>query len=186
VTRAGSAGKAALHCEIRLLATGGRDAAPEEVGEILVRGPSVMRGYWNEPDNPAFRDGWFHTGDLARRDLDGFYWIVGRSENMIICGGENIYPGEVENVLLTCPDILEVSVVGVPDPRWGEVAVAAVRAKPESGLDEAAVLTLLQGRLARFKHPRRVVFVDALPRTALGKVRTQELRQNLSDAIDSR
>jgi fatty-acyl-CoA synthase len=180
--KAGSAGKAALHCDIRLVSTDGADTAVGEVGEIWVRAPNVMRGYWKEPDHPAFRDGWFHSGDLARQDAEGFYWVVGRSKEMIISGGENIYPAEIENVLATCHDIREVSVVGIPDSRWGEVAVAAIVRRPSSALDEAGVLRLLEGKLARFKHPRRVVFVDALPKTALGKVQKGELLQALLDA----
>jgi fatty-acyl-CoA synthase len=175
--RVGSAGKPALHAEIRLVDAAGRDVAPGEVGEILVRAPNVMQGYWKDPDNPAFRDGWFATGDLARVDGEGYYWVVGRTKDMIISGGENVYPAELENVLADCPAIAEAAVVGVPDPKWGEAVVAAVVRKPGAALDEAAVLGLFERRLARFKHPRRVVFVESLPKTALGKVQKAELRR---------
>jgi len=173
----GSAGKPAVHTEIRLVDTAERDVAPGEVGEILVRAPNVMQGYWKDPDNPAFRDGWFHTGDLARVDEEGYYWVVGRTKDMIISGGENVYPAELENVLADCAGIAEAAVIGVPDAKWGEAVVAVVVRKAGAALDEAAVLSLFDGRLARFKHPRRVVFVEGLPKSALGKVQKAELRK---------
>jgi fatty-acyl-CoA synthase len=166
----GAAGKAGLHVEVKLVNTLGETVAPGEVGEIWVRAPNVMCAYWADADNPAFADGWFHTGDLARCDAAGFYEVVGRSKDMIISGGENVYPAELENLLADCPDILEAAVVGQPDARWGEVVVAVVVRKPGSGLDAAGVQQLFEGRLARFKHPKRIVFCEALPKTALGKV----------------
>jgi fatty-acyl-CoA synthase len=175
--KVGSAGKPAVHAEIRLVDAAGRDVRPGEVGEILVRAPNVMQGYWKDPDNPAFWDGWFHSGDLARVDDEGYYWVVGRNKDMIISGGENVYPAELENVLADCAAIAESAVVGVADPKWGEAVVAAIVKKPGAALDEAAVLALFDGRLARFKHPRRVIFVESLPKTALGKVQKGELRR---------
>jgi fatty-acyl-CoA synthase len=175
--KVGSAGKPALHAEIRLVDAEGRDVAAGEVGEIFVRAPNVMQGYWKDPDNPAYRDGWFHTGDLARVDGEGYYWVVGRTKEMIISGGENVYPAELENILADCTDIAESAVLGVPDPKWGEAVAAVIVKKPGSALDEAAVLALFDGRLARFKHPRRVVFVESLPKSALGKVQKVELRK---------
>jgi fatty-acyl-CoA synthase len=137
-----------------------------------------MKGYWNLPEATAeaIRDGWFHSRDLARVDGGGLYEVVGRSEDMIISGGENIYPAELENVLADSAEVVEAAVVGRADARWGEVAVAVVVARPGIALDEAAVLRMFEGRLARFKHPRQVVFVDALPKTALGKVRKDVLK----------
>jgi fatty-acyl-CoA synthase len=173
----GSAGKVGLHVEVRLADQQGADVPHGQVGEILVRGLNVMCGYWNDADNPSFRDGWFASGDLARQDDEGFFHVVGRSKDMIISGGENVYPAELENVLADCPEILEAAVVGLDDARWGEAAVAVVVKQPGAMLDEAAVLQLFEGRLARFKHPRRVVFADALPKTALGKVQKAELKQ---------
>ncbi len=167
---AGSAGKAGLHVEVRLVGESGEAAAVGEVGEVWVRGPNLLLGYWADPDNPAFAEGWFHTGDLARRDEAGFYTIVGRSKDMIISGGENIYPAEIENLLADCPAILEAAVVGQPDARWGEIVVAVVVRSPGADLDAAQVMQLFEQRLARFKHPKRVLFCDALPKTALGKV----------------
>ena len=175
----GSAGEAGLHVDVRLLDERGEDVAPNEVGEICIRAPNVMSGYWADADNPAFQNGWFHSGDLARRDENGFYWVVGRSKDMIISGGENIYPAELESVLAECPDILEAAVVGRDDARWGEVAVAVVVKKPGASLSADDVLKLFDGRLARFKHPRQVIFQNALPKTALGKVQKSELKASL-------
>jgi fatty-acyl-CoA synthase len=167
--KAGSAGKPAPHCEVKLVE-----------GEVWVRGPNVMRGYWNDPGATAAAltpDGWFRTGDLARVDEDGYYWIMGRSKEVIISGGENIYPAELENVLADCAAIAEAAVIGIEDAKWGEAACACVVLKEK--LDEQAVLNLFQDRLAKFKHPRRVVFLDSLPRNAMGKVQKHELRKAL-------
>jgi fatty-acyl-CoA synthase len=164
----GSAGKAALHCEVRIAD-----------GEVQVRGPNVMRRYWNNPEATAAafaEDGWFRTGDLGRWDEDGFLWIDGRSKDLIISGGENIHPAELENVLADCPAIAESAVVGIEDPKWGESACAVIVRKPGAQLDEAGVLALFKDRLARYKHPRRVVFADSLPRNAMGKVQKFELK----------
>ncbi len=169
--KVGSAGKPALHCEVKL-----------EAGEVCVRGPNVMRRYWNDAAATAQvldADGWFRTGDLARIDEDGYYWIIGRSKDVIISGGENIYPAELENVMAECPAIAESAVVGVADARWGEAACAVVVRRPGAGIDEAAVLALFKDRVARYKHPRRVVFADSLPKNALGKVQKHELKKLL-------
>jgi fatty-acyl-CoA synthase len=135
-----------------------------------------MRGYWKDSSG-LDAEGWFHSGDLARVDEDGFYWVVGRSKDVIISGGENVHPAEIENVLADCPSIAEAAVVGVPDPTWGEVACAAIVKKKNVEIGEADVLQLFNDRLARYKHPRRVVFMDELPKNAMGKVRKPELRQ---------
>ena len=174
--KAGSAGKVALHVEARLVGSDGADVEAGAIGEIWVRGKNVVTGYWNDPHNPAFADGWFRTGDLARVDEEGFYFVVGRSKDMIISGGENIYPAELENVLADCPGIAESAVVGQDDARWGEVAVAVVVLRPGVRMSEGDITALFEGRLARFKHPRRVLFADQLPKTALGKVQKAELR----------
>jgi fatty-acyl-CoA synthase len=180
--KSGSAGKVAVHCDVRLVGNDGKDAARGEVGEIWLRAPSLMLGYWKDPHNAAFEQGWFRTGDLARQDEEGFYWIVGRAKDMIVSGGENIYPAEIENLLAHCADIAEAAVIGVPDPRWGEVVVAAVVKRPGSALDEAGVLRLFEGKLARFKRPRRVVFLASLPKSALGKVQKAALVSALERA----
>ncbi len=171
----GAAGKAGLHVAVRLVGSTGVDVADGEVGEIWIHGANQMQGYWADDHNPSFADGWFRSGDLARRDAEGFYWVVGRSRDMIISGGENIYPAEIENLLAACPEIAEAAVIGQPDPRWGEVALAIIVRKSGSTLDAPAVLALLDGQIARFKLPRRVLFRDDLPKTALGKVRKTEL-----------
>ena len=175
----GSAGRAAAHCEVRIVDDDGHDVAPGASGEILVRGPNLMAGYWNDRQatDAVLVDGWFHTGDMGHQDADGYLYVDGRRKEMIISGGENIYPAEIENLLMESPDIAEASVVGWPDQRWGEVVVAVVAPQPGRRLSEAGVLALLEGRIARFKHPKQVVFIDALPKTALGKVRREAVRQ---------
>jgi fatty-acyl-CoA synthase len=179
VQQAGSAGKAGLNVAVKLVASTGSTVTPGAVGELCFHAPNVMAGYWQDDDNPAFQDGWFHTGDLAHCDANGFFWVVGRSKDMIISGGENIYPAELENILADCPQILEAAVVGMPDATWGEVAVAVVVKQPDSELDSGTVMKLFGGKLARFKHPHRVVFMDALPKTALGKVQKSSLLAHL-------
>jgi fatty-acyl-CoA synthase len=159
----------------------GNDVPRGAVGEIWVRGLNLMQGYWRDPDNPSFQAGWFRTGDLARVDDEGFWYVAGRSKDMIISGGENVYPAELENILADCPDIAESAVFGAPDPKWGEIAVAAVVPREGRSIDEAGVRALFEGRIARFKHPRRIVFVDTLPRNAMGKVQKFELRRQFGE-----
>ena len=163
----GSAGKPVPHCEVKLVE-----------GEIWVRGPAVMRGYWGSEAAASglTSDGWFRSGDLARMDEEGYYWIVGRSKEVIISGGENIHPAELENVLADCPAIAEASVVAIPDPKWGEAACAAVVLKPGAMLVETELLKLFDQRLARYKHPRKIVYLPGLPKNAMGKVLKAELR----------
>ncbi len=176
--KAGSTGKAAVHCAMRVVDENGREVETGATGEILLRGPNLMSGYWNAPEATAaaLRDGWYHTGDMGHLDDEGHLWVDGRKKDLIISGGENIYPAEIENVLIESPDILEASVVGRPDERWGEVVVAVVVPRAGATLTEAAVIGLLEGRIARFKHPKEILFVEALPRTALGKVRKEDVR----------
>ena len=149
-----------------------------EPGELLVRGPHVSPGYWNRPDETAAsrRGEWFRTGDVLRAGEDGWAFAVDRVKDMIISGGENVYPAEVEAVAVTHPDIADCAVVGVPDERWGEVGAAYVQLRPGTDLDADAVRALLAGRLARYKVPKYVRFVDELPRNASGKVRRVDLR----------
>ncbi|MCM2288689.1 MAG: AMP-binding protein, partial [Sulfuritalea sp.] len=127
-------------------------------------------------------DGWFHTGDMGHQDDEGYLFVDGRSKEMIISGGENIYPAEIENLLIECPDIAEASVIGRPDERWGEIVVAVVVPRADNHLTAAQVLQLLDGRIARYKHPKEVVIVDALPKTALGKIRKEDVRQMVARA----
>ncbi|MBI4967487.1 MAG: long-chain fatty acid--CoA ligase [Rhodospirillales bacterium] len=177
-----SAGRAALHCEIRVVDEAGADRATGVSGEILVRGPNVMMGYWNQPEASAevLTDGWFHTGDIGHFDDEGILVVDDRKKDMIISGGENIYPAALEQILAECGDIAESAVVGRADERWGEVAVAVVVPKPGRVLDPARVSALFQDRVARYKHPRDVVFVDRLPRNAMGKVVKADVRKMVS------
>jgi len=176
--KAGSAGRPAANCEVSVVDAAGRSLSPGETGEIAVRGANVMAGYWQAPQATAgvLRDGWFHSGDMGHWDADGYLYVDGRRKEMIISGGENIYPAEIENVLLECEAIAEAAVVGRPDERWGEVVVAVVVPKAAASLSREQVMKLFEGRIARYKHPKEVVFVGELPKTALGKVRKEEVR----------
>ncbi|MBU8900006.1 long-chain fatty acid--CoA ligase [Corallococcus sp. H22C18031201] len=164
----GAVGVPLFHVEARL------DGAlrPGDVGELLLRGPHLCAGYWRRPEETArtFVEGWLRTGDLATRDEDGAFRIVGRSKDLIISGGENIYPAEVESVLAGHPDVSEVAVIGVPDARWGETPRALVVPRAGASLSAEALLAFCGGRLARYKTPRSVRFLEALPRTSAGKV----------------
>ena len=177
--KAGFAGWPCFADSVRLVPSDAQDATGDAVGEIHVRAPNVMRGYWREPASTGFVDGWFATGDLGRFDAEGCLEVVGRSRDLIITGGENVYPAEIEDVLAAIDGVAEAAVIGVADERWGEVPVAfVVRAAGVAGstLDEATVTRAFDGRLGRYKHPKRVVFVAVLPRNAMGKVLTQALR----------
>jgi malonyl-CoA/methylmalonyl-CoA synthetase len=168
--RPGTVGLPFPDVSIRILAADGREVDADETGELYVRGPNTCDGYWRRPDATAaaFVDGWFCTGDIGKRAADGYITLEGRRSDLIISGGFNIYPREIEELLLEQPGIREATVVGVADEIRGEVPVAYVVA--DATVDDAAVLTLLRTQLASFKIPRRIVRVDALPRTALGKV----------------
>ena len=172
--RIGSVGKPQLLVGVRIVGKDGRDVADGEVGDLLFAGPAVTPGYWNDPEatSEAFTDdGWLRSGDLARRDRDGFYWVAGRRKEMFISGGENVYPAEVENVLAAHPAVAEAAVVAVPDPRWGEVGRAFVRlaeGRPRPAAGELEAFCRI--RLAAYKVPSGFEFVEDFPRTAAGKV----------------
>lgn len=176
--KAGSAGVPALHCEVRVVDGAGKELPPDQDGEIEVRGPNVMLGYWNAPEATAqaLHEGWFRSGDVGHFDAEGHLYVVSRKKEMIISGGENIYPAELENILLECPRIAEACVVGRPDERWGEAVVAVVVTKKGERLSAEDVLKLFENRIARYKHPREVRFLPELPRTALGKLKKDEIR----------
>ncbi|MEV6751104.1 long-chain fatty acid--CoA ligase [Streptomyces sp. NPDC051214] len=178
--KAGSAGVPHFFTDVRVVRPDLSPADTGETGEVLVRGPHVTPGYWQLPDETAaaFADGWFRTGDAARVDADGFVTIADRLKDMIISGGENIYPAEVESALLAHPDVLECAVIGVPDARWGEVPRAVVVPREGAAPDPADVLGFLAGRLATYKIPKSVVCVDELPRTASGKLHKPSLRRD--------
>jgi len=180
----GSCGKAALHCDIRVADDAGRDVAAGARGEVLVRGPNLLKEYWRQPaaTAEAVVDGWFHTGDIGHLDDEGFLYIDDRKKEVIISGGENIYPAEVEAVLAGLPGIAEAAVVARAHPRWGEVPVAVVVRRPGAELSSDDVLRAFDGRLARYKQPRAVVFVAQLPRNAMGKIQKFKLREMISPA----
>jgi fatty-acyl-CoA synthase len=175
----GSCGKAGPHCVARIVGRDGADVAPGERGEILLRGPNLMREYWRNPTATeiAFAGGWFHTGDIGHRDAEGYVFIDERKNDLIISGGENIYPAELEAILAEEARIAEAVVVGRPDPRWGEVPVAYVVPRAGAAIAPAEILALFAGRIARFKHPHAVIVTDALPKNALGKVLRYQLRE---------
>ncbi len=185
--KAGAAGLPALHCEVRLVDDEDKDVAPGQDGEIIVRGPNVSRGYWKAPAVTAqtFRGGWYHSNDVGHFDDEGYLTVVGRKTDMIISGGENVYPAELENILLECSAILEACIVGRPDARWGEALVAIVVLQAGASMSEADVLALFDERIARYKRPREVRFSDALPRTALGKVMRVEVLKAIVASVEA-
>lgn len=177
--KAGSIGRALFHVEAGIVDDDLKEQPADEVGELVIRGPNLMQGYWKRPEatEEAFEGGWFHTGDLARMDHEGDIFIVERKKDMFISGGENVYPAEVENAIYELPKVAEAAVIGIKDERWGEVGKAIVALKPEEQLKEEEILNFLKGRLAKYKIPKRVVFVDQLPRNAAGKVLKNTLRE---------
>jgi fatty-acyl-CoA synthase len=179
LTKAGSIGRPLFFMEVRVVDNENRDLPAGREGELLIRGPNLMQGYWNRPDATAeaFTDGWFHSGDLARMDEEGDLYIVERKKDMYISGGENVYPAEVENVIYELPQVGEAAVIGLKDPKWGEVGRAVLVLKKGQSIGEEEVLDFLKKRLAKYKVPRSVVFVDQLPRNAAGKVLKNVLRE---------
>jgi fatty-acyl-CoA synthase len=179
LSRVGSTGLAGLCCEAAIIDDSGVELPPHMPGEIAIRGPNVFYEYWGneEATREALHDGWYRTGDIGLRDADGYFWVHDRKKNLIISGGENIYPAEVERVLLEHPDVAECGVIGRPDPRWDEVPVAYVIRRAGCLVEGDDLKAHVLTQLARFKVPRDIVFVDDLPRTALGKVQHFMLRQ---------
>jgi acyl-CoA synthetase (AMP-forming)/AMP-acid ligase II len=174
-----SCGRAWAGLEVRIVGGDGADVPQGDVGEVVVKAPIVMKGYWNKPEETAraIRDGWMHTGDVAYMDADGYVFIYDRLKDMIVTGGENVYPAEVENALFGHPDLADVAVIGVPDPNWGEVVKAIVVAKPGAATDPASVIAWARGRIANYKVPKSVDFVEAIPRNITGKILRRELRK---------
>ena len=178
VSRVGSSGLPPLYVGLRIVDESEQDVTQGETGELLIKAPTVTPGYWNreaEHDDFYTPDGWFRTGDAARQDEDGYYYIVDRTKDMFISGGENVYPVEVENVIFQLDGVLENAVIGIPDEKWGEVGRACVVLKPGANLDESAVIDHCGSQLARFKVPKQVRFMDELPHNATGKVLKHEL-----------
>lgn len=168
-----------FHIGVKIVRPDGSECDPDEPGELLIRGPHVTPGYWNNPEATArtIVDGWLHTGDIAVRDSEGYYKIAGRIKHMIISGGENIYPAEVESVMYGHPAVAQAALIGVPDEKWGEVGRAIVVLEPGASLTEGELLEYLRERLARYKVPKSVVFVDDLPKTGAGKIDRRELER---------
>jgi fatty-acyl-CoA synthase len=179
LSREGSTGLPGLCCEAAIIDEAGNELPPDVTGEIAVRGPNVFFEYWGDEaeTREALRDGWYRSGDIGRRDADGYFWVHDRKKNLIISGGENIYPAEVERILLEHPDVAECGVIGRPDPRWDEVPIAYVIRRKGWSVDADGLKAHVRSQLARFKVPREFVFVEDLPRTALGKVQHFMLKQ---------
>jgi fatty-acyl-CoA synthase len=190
VRKAGSVGKPVLHTDVCIMDREGNLLGPDQVGELCIRGGNVTTGYWNQPqataeaivDHPIPGGRWLHSGDAAMYDDEGFYYIVDRWKDMFISGGENVYPAEVENVIYHHPAVSEVAVIGVAHPRWQEVGCAVVVVKEGQTLSQDEVIEFCQGKMAKYKIPKSVVFLDALPRTAAGKVLKRELRDTFGDS----
>ncbi len=181
--KVGSTGKVALHNEMRIIDDDGNDVEQGVSGEILLRGPNVTKEYWNKPDitAAAIRDGWFYTGDMGYQDEDDFLFVNDRKKDMVISGGENIYPGELENILAECTDLAEAAVVGKADDKWGEVPIVVTVAKDPGKIKESDVLALFDGKLARYKLPKGVMFVETLPRNAMGKILKNDIREMVKE-----
>ncbi|HYC82229.1 MAG TPA: long-chain fatty acid--CoA ligase, partial [Solirubrobacterales bacterium] len=184
IRKMGSVGRPALGVEARIVDEDGADVSRGEVGEIVYRGPTVMHGYHGKPEATAeaFSGGWFHSGDLVREDSEGFVYVVDRLKDMLISGGENVYPAEVERALVTHPGVAEVAVIGVPHERWVETPLAVVVREPGAEVGEEELIELCRERLAGYKKPSAVVFVDELPRNASGKVLKRALRERYAAA----
>ena len=183
-SKIGSVGKPQLHVDVRIVDREGRDVPNGERGELLIKGPGVTPGYWQLPEISAqsIVDGWLHSGDVAMRDADGYYYIVDRWKDMFISGGENVYPAEVENVIYRLPQVAEAAVIGVPDEKWGEVGRAIVVLKPGQELGEEVIIEFCRRHVGRYKVPKSVVFVDRLPRNPAGKVVKGELHERFGAA----
>jgi acyl-CoA synthetase (AMP-forming)/AMP-acid ligase II len=165
--------------EVKIVDAKGEGVPPGAVGEVVVKSPVVMKGYWNKPEATAaaVRDGWMHTGDAAWRDEEGYFYIYDRVKDMIVTGGENVYPAEVENAIAGHPDVADVAVIGVPDERWGEAVKAIVVARPGAARDPSGVIAWSRERIANYKVPKSVDFVEAIPRNITGKILRRELRK---------
>ncbi len=175
----GSVGKPVFHGEMRLVDVDGKDVAVGATGELIIAGPHVCAGYWNNPDATAdaLRDGWFHTGDMARVDEEGYFYIVGRFKDMLISGGENVYAAEVEAAFREHACVQDAALIGQPDEKWGEVGLMIVARKPNQSVSADELLKFCSERLAKYKIPKRVVFVENLPYSPYGKVMKAELRE---------
>jgi fatty-acyl-CoA synthase len=178
--KAGSSGLPHFFTDVRITEDDGSEAPAGAVGEILIKGPNVIAQYWNRPEameQSATPDGWFRSGDMGYKDADGFVFISDRLKDMIISGGENIYPAEVEQAVSELDAVASVAVIGIPDDKWGEVPRAVIKLRNGASLTEQQLSEHLNGRLARYKIPKSIEFVDEMPRTASGKIKKAELRK---------
>ncbi|MFH1150895.1 MAG: long-chain fatty acid--CoA ligase [Actinomycetota bacterium] len=182
----GSAGIPLFHVELKIFDENDRELPQGEMGEIVTRGPNVFTGYWNMPEETeqALRGGWFHTGDMGRFDSEGYLYIVDRKKDMIISGGENIYPAEVEDVIHAHPKVADVGVIGMHDQKWGEAPLAMVVVMPDEEVTEEEIIAFTREKLAGYKTPKKVIFVPELPRTPTGKILKKELRAQFLEGGD--
>jgi fatty-acyl-CoA synthase len=183
IRRAGSIGRPNYFIDVRVVDEDNKPLGAHEVGELVLKGPSMCSGYYHNPEATAAvvdEDGWFHTGDLVYHDAEWYFYVVDRKKDMFISGGENIYPSEIESVLYHHPSVHMCAVVGVPDEKWGEVGIACVVLKPKADASEGELIGFLQDKLARYKVPKQVVFMDSLPISSMGKILKRELRQQLA------
>lgn len=179
ITKAGSIGLPSFHTALRIVDQEDQGTAQGEVGEVVLQGPTVVSGYWNKPEatQEAFRNGWFHTGDLGYMDEDGYFFLVDRKKDMYISGGENVYPTEVEKILYLNSKIAEVAVFGIPDEKWGEVGHAVIRLRNGESMTEKEFVDFCSGKLARYKIPKSFEFVEEIPHNPAGKVLKRILRE---------
>jgi len=184
-TSAGSVGRPAMYCDVKVVTPSGVSAADDEVGEIVLRGPNIMREYWQDETatTSSMKFGWLQTGDIGYRDTHGNFYIVDRKKRVIISGGENIYPSELERILLEHPDIKEAVVVGHPNDKWGEVPVVAFVSDSISSRDSKLLADLFEGRVGHLKHPHHYILMDSLPKNAMGKVVIADVQMELRKRI---
>jgi acyl-CoA synthetase (AMP-forming)/AMP-acid ligase II len=182
IEKVGSCGRPFFHTEVRVVDENRQDLPPGERGEVLLRAPNMMKGYLNRPDETAaaIKDGWLHTGDIAKMDADGFLYILDRKKDMIISGGENIYPAEIEDALLNHPKVADVGVIGYPHEKWGEAVKAIVVVQEGQTLTADELIEWCEGKIGRIKIPKSVVIADAIPRTPTGKILKTELRKQFN------
>ncbi|MFT4414868.1 acyl-CoA synthetase [Fredinandcohnia humi] len=183
--RRGSVGKAMIFNDVRIINAEGKEAKVGEVGELLIRGKHVFQYYWNNPGatNEAYQDGWLHTGDLAKRDDEGYHYIVGRKKEMIITGGENVYPLEVEQCINQHPAVNEVAVIGVPHPKWGEMVVAVVSLMSNGVCTHSELTEFCKTRIGKYKIPKKFIIVDEIPKTHVGKIDKNQLKKTYENKV---
>ena len=173
----GTVGRPVFHAEVGLIDREGKQVKPGEDGEIVVRGSIMMKEYWQDPvkTEDTIKNGWLHTGDVARMDEEGYFYLVDRAKDMYISGGENVYPAEVEKILKEHPEVEDAAVAGIPDQIWGEVGHAFIIARNGFNLTEEEIISFCKGKLARYKWPKKISFCNEFPRTTLGKIRKSQL-----------